>query len=215
MNGNRALVSEYEKLSVDENIQLVVCPPFVYLNNFTTHVLGAQNCGEHLAGAYTGELSASHLKEVGCSFVILGHSERRGYENNRIINQKAKMAVQAGLRPIICLGESLEEHQEGRTKAVLLGQIDRLTHGLQKGGYLVAYEPLWAIGSGLTPNADEISRVVDILSQYAPVLYGGSVSEENAPWLIQIPRLKGFLIGNASLDIGKMQKISKIVFSNL
>lgn len=215
MNGNLALVSEYEKLGVDENIQLVVCPPFVYLNNFTTHVLGAQNCGAQFKGAYTGEVSASHLKEVGCSYVILGHSERKIYENNRIINQKAKMAIQAGLIPIICLGESLEDHQEGRTKAVLLGQIDQLTHGLQKGWYLLAYEPLWAIGSGITPNADEISRVIEILSEYAPVLYGGSVSEENAPWLVQIPLLKGFLIGNASLDIEKIHNISKIVFSNV
>lgn len=220
MNGTRsAFVNFIRKVNEKSNevtSKLVICPPFTAFpdnielkNNIN---IGAQNCHHEKSGPYTGEISAEVLKELGCSYVILGHSERRGETDNEI-KLKAEVAIESGLHPIICVGESLNDRQNKKTKEVIERQCqNRLpTHG----EYTVAYEPIWAIGTGKIPSNDEIADVIKLCTERQRVIYGGSVNSENIENLLNISNLSGVLIGSASLNFDHFYKIVQQVANKL
>jgi len=211
-----------ESLKFFKEVELVVCPPFTSLCS-TSKVLtnsniglGAQNLFWESSGAYTGEVSAEMLLSVGCKYIIIGHSERRQYfgEDNQSVNRKVKTAIERGLTPIMCVGERLEQREAGKTEAVVEDHIRGGFEGLSShevGRAIIAYEPVWAIGTGKTATPEQanevhlfirelIKELYDAdLSSRTRILYGGSVKPENARSLIEQPELDGFLVGGASL----------------
>jgi triosephosphate isomerase len=215
MNGSFQLIHEFQSIQRKLGTTIVVCPPSCYLSLFKSlpFSLGAQNCHCESCGAYTGEISATQLNELGCTYVILGHSERRmqNKETDDLINKKALQAIQCSLTPVICIGETLEERQENRFEHVLLSQIDRTTHLIPTDQYVIAYEPVWSIGTGLTPIAKDIQDIIALirkrLGDNVTVIYGGSVNDKNASSLAEIPHLNGFLVGGASLRVRTFQSI--------
>ncbi len=215
MNGTRSsfidFISKLNSKSNEIASRLVICPPFtsfpdnIELSNNIS--IGAQNCHHKESGSYTGEISAEMLKELGCTHVILGHSERTN-ETDSEIKLKSETAIESGLRPIICVGENAEDYKGGKTKEVIEYQCkNRLpTHG----EYTVAYEPIWAIGTGHVPSNDAIAEVIEVIKSCTGkrhVIYGGSVSSENIENLLNISNLSGVLIGSASLDFDHFYKI--------
>ena len=207
----------------NHSVDVLVCPPFPALSvagellKGTSVSLGAQNVHWAEEGAYTGEVSAKMLLECGCQFVIIGHSERRQFfrESDDLLRRKLETVVSTPLRPILCVGESLEERESGEAQEVVAGQLSRDLDGLtleQAGRILVAYEPIWAIGTGktATPETAQLMHrtIRDCLSgQFTPsvaegirILYGGSVKPENAAELMAQPDIDGGLVGGASLD---------------
>lgn len=215
MNGSIGLIEEFQSIQSKSNATIVICPPACYLSFWKSSniSLGAQNCYQAEKGAFTGEISPLQLKELGCSYVIVGHSERRSVFNETysIINAKALAAIQHNLIPIVCIGETHEERQENRFKQVLLSQIDRALKGLDIKQYIVAYEPIWSIGTGLVPTNIDIIEVLNIIRDQigmsATVIYGGSVTDKNAQSLSQILDLNGVLVGGASLNLHTFQGI--------
>lgn len=215
MNGTRSSFVDFiGKLNGKSNkiaSRLVICPPFtsfpdnIKLSNNIS--VGAQNCHHKKSGSYTGEISAEMLKELGCTYVILGHSERTN-ETDSEIKLKSETAIESGLHPIICVGEDAEDYKSGKTKEAIEYQCkNRLpTHG----EYTVAYEPIWAIGTGYVPGNDAIAEVIEVIKSCTGkkhVIYGGSVSSENIENLLNISSLSGVLIGSASLDFDCFYKI--------
>jgi len=226
MNGTLA---ETEKLITDllagnsnsEKCQVVVCPPFTSLDRAAkllnrTHIsLGAQEVSAQKSGAYTAEISAEMLLTVGVTWVILGHSERRQYhqESDKMVNARAKVALAANLTPIICVGETLEQRESKQTESIIGSQIDGTLSELDADSIrksVIAYEPVWAIGTGKTATPDmanevhrfirERIRAVDRqAADLIPVLYGGSVKPDNAAELLSQPDIDGALVGGASL----------------
>jgi triosephosphate isomerase len=215
----RALRAEFGRL---EEVRLAVCPPFVYLRSVAEVLagsaigLGAQNMYTEAEGAYTGEVAGPMLLDVGCRYVILGHSERRHVigERDQFINAKVLKALQFGLEPIVCVGEKLEEREAGRTEAVVSGQLRAALRGVDKAQMpkvTIAYEPVWAIGTGrnATPQqAEEVHAMLrgllagmygDALADSTIIQYGGSVKPENAADLMGMPNVDGALVGGASL----------------
>lgn len=211
----------------NEHVDVVICPPYTALSSLADRglhgiKLGAQNCHVSEKGAYTGEVSAEMLLDVGCSYVILGHSERRRdqKETDEEIGRKASHALHAGLRPIICVGEKLEERQRGKTHDVISRQIDGVieTAGADVVSQsVIAYEPVWAIGTGLAATAEQAQDVhASIRARLAhhavlgsvPILYGGSVTATNASGLFSCQDIDGALVGGASL---KAQEFAHIV----
>lgn len=214
----KALLSGNHK---KKGVKVVVCPPYISLSaanrllTGSTIALGAQDMSEHQKGAYTGEISAPMLLTVGVTYVILGHSERRQYhaETDRMVNVKARTALKAGLTPIICVGETLEQREAGQTEDVIGVQVDGTlseftTDELKKS--VIAYEPVWAIGTGKTATPDMAQAVhkfirerlagIDVeASRIVPILYGGSVKPDNAKELLAQPDIDGALVGGASL----------------
>ena len=205
-----------------EEVDLAVCPPTVYLLPVAEALrgskikVGAQNMYHEAAGAFTGETSASMLLDVGCTFVILGHSERRHLmgETDEAVNRKVLAALAAGLQPIVCVGERLEERESGRTAAVIESQFNGSLAGLsadQMSEVVIAYEPVWAIGTGkvATPqqaqevHADLRKRIADRynaqLAERVRIQYGGSVKPSNARELLGQKDVDGALVGGASL----------------
>lgn len=223
VEANRGLVVSFLNLRQDRGeggAECVVCPPFPYLLQVkellaTSDVaLGAQDCSHSDAGAYTGEVAAAMLADCGCSWVIVGHSERRQYhrESDALIAAKLVAAQRAGLRPVLCIGETREQREAGEAEAVVREQ---LLGGLSDQGDLrevvVAYEPVWAIGTGLTATpevAQEMHAHVravlrDLDGRHADavrLLYGGSVKADNAAALFAEADIDGALVGGASLD---------------
>lgn len=226
MNGTLA---ETEKLlkgllegdSKNDKATVLVCPPFTALQTAWdlvkgSHIaLGGQDMSEHNKGAYTGEISAEMLLTVGATFCILGHSERRQYhgESDKLVNAKAKRALAAGLTPIICIGETLEQREAGKTEAVVGSQVDGTLSGFSADDLMkivIAYEPVWAIGTGKTATPEQaqdmhkfirerVSRIDEKAAEMVPVLYGGSVKPNNAEGLLSQPDIDGALVGGASL----------------
>jgi len=202
-------------------VEIIILPPFPYLNDLardfahTALAFGAQDVSEHDSGAYTGEVSAQMLQDVGAHFVLVGHSERREYhhESNELVARKFKAAIDAGLRPILCVGESLAEREAGTSGPSILSQLHavlKLAGTSTFARALVAYEPVWAIGTGKTATPDEVQAVHALIrSEVAardatianslPILYGGSVKPANAAALFAKPDVDGGLIGGASL----------------
>lgn len=216
-------------------IKIGVCPPFVYLerthNFLSSHQslikLGAQDVSTEENGAYTGQISAAMLQDVGCEWVIVGHSERRHIlnESSEQVAQKAMMALKSKLTPIICIGETLKERENSRTQQVLAEQLAPvLALGDNLSKIVVAYEPVWAIGTGLsaTPEQaqeihawvrEEVAKVDQNVAQSLPILYGGSVKPSNALELFGCPDVDGGLIGGASLDAGTFFEICKSAYN--
>jgi triosephosphate isomerase len=205
-----------------KGVDLLVCPPAVYLAAVGEAVagssvaLGAQNMYHEANGAFTGELSAAMLKDVGCNYVILGHSERRHIlkETDADVNKKTLAALAAGLVPIVCMGELLSEREAGQTATVIKTQFDGSLAGVsaeQIENLVIAYEPVWAIGTGkvATPEQAEevhadlrrllVERYNDRSSAKVRILYGGSVKASNAGELLRQPNIDGALVGGASL----------------
>ncbi len=224
MNGNVSRVRDFAfslsaaLMTVPSGVKLVYCPPAVYLQSALYGLpqnsrvrVGAQHCHSAAEGAFTGEISAPMLAELGVRYVILGHSERRAMgETDEMIAAEAAAAQAEGLVPILCVGESEAAYNAQKTTEVLNAQLSRL-RALASPRFLVAYEPVWAIGSGKTPTLPEISAVhsyiKSVLGSETAVLYGGSVNAGNAKEILGLAEVSGALIGGASLDITSMRTI--------
>ena len=204
-------------------VDVGVCPPFVYVTDASAAIgdgpvrLGGQSCSAAERGAFTGEVSAHMLADVGCSFVLIGHSERRTLygESDAEVAAKATIALAAGLFPVICVGETLAEREENRTHATVARQIDAVVDRLDDDALsriVIAYEPVWAIGTGRTATPEQANAVHaflrDRIAVRSPevatalrILYGGSVKPENAARIFAEPDVDGGLVGGASLDV--------------
>jgi triosephosphate isomerase len=210
------------KVGAANDVEVAVCPPALYLEAVGKALtgsavgLGAQNCYHETKGAFTGEISPQMLVDVGCKYVILGHSERRAIfqETNQAINKKVHAALAAGLTPILCVGETLAERQANRTSAVVREQMEGSLAGLSADQMLkivIAYEPVWAIGTGVvaTPEQAEavhadlrsllLARYNSEVASSVRIQYGGSVNADNAATLLGQPNIDGALVGGASL----------------
>ncbi|HEY9174626.1 MAG TPA: triose-phosphate isomerase [Verrucomicrobiae bacterium] len=220
-----------ELASVKE-VDIVVCPPFTALGEVSRAILdsnirlGAQNMSEHNVGAYTGEIAAVMLKEFSVRYVILGHSERRQYqkESDALIAKKALAVHTAALKPIVCIGETLAEREAGETEKVLETQVRGSLAGLSKEQMvetIVAYEPVWAIGTGKTASAAQaqeahafIRKVLaslfdETVARKVRIQYGGSVKPANARELMSLPDVDGALVGGAALEVRSFADIVK------
>lgn len=200
--------------------EVVVCPPFTLLRDMAEKIpgtsikLGGQNCHHEVNGAFTGEISAQMLRDMTCEYVILGHSERRTYlnESNELISKKAKAAIENKLTAIICVGETMYERDNDLTNIVIREQLlHSIPENASENNIIIAYEPVWAIGSGKIPTAQQIEQthqyirqvVKEALPQFKnvpKVVYGGSTSPDNAKSLLGINGVDGLLVGKASLD---------------
>ena len=213
-------------------VDVAICPPFPALERVASAVcgtaigLGAQNMYWASEGAFTGEVSASMLLTCGCEYVILGHSERRQFfgETDETVNRRLKTALRAGLKPIVCLGESLDERQADRTEQVVEAQMRGALNGISADdvqGITLAYEPVWAIGTGLTATPEQAEAVHgflrqvlarlyrDEVAQAVRIQYGGSVKPDNAAALFDQDNIDGGLIGGASLEADAFAAIVK------
>jgi len=213
MNGSRAANQVLLDAVVAgvRSVECVVCVPFPYLAQAaerlrgTQVAWGAQNLSEHASGAHTGEVSAAMLAEFGCRYVLVGHSERRQLYGETDAQAAAKFAAAqgAGLKPIFCVGETLAERDAGRTEAVLARQLDAVLGKRALGDAVLAYEPVWAIGTGRTATPEQAQAVHAFLRQRVGaavrILYGGSVKAQNAAAIFAMPDVDGGLIGGASL----------------
>lgn len=212
-------------------VETVVCMPYIFLSDFDSDGkvrLGAQDLFWEQEGAYTGEISGDMLRKVGVRFSIVGHSERRRYlsESDRMVNMKLGACLTAGLMPILCVGETMDERKSGDTGDAVALQLERALEGIPEEALadklIVAYEPVWAIGSGMTPSTDDVMSVGLLirkviskvygnreLSDNTPILYGGSVNSRNCFDLLDKTGLNGFLVGSASLDAQEFLGIIK------
>ena len=212
MNGSREnlvnMVAALQNIETENTV--VLCVPYTMLGVTSDNIaLGAQDVSTHDHGAYTGEVSAQMVADTGAKYTIVGHSERRQYhgETNDIVRQKAASALAAGLTPIICVGETMDEKQAGKTMEIIESGVRESIPNDVNGKIIVAYEPRWAIGAGLTPTDEEIAAahklIADTLSDIGidgtPVLYGASVKGSNAAQIMSIPNVDGVLVGGASL----------------
>ncbi|MDJ1305586.1 MAG: triose-phosphate isomerase [Candidatus Midichloria sp.] len=197
------------------NKSLVICPSFIYIpilvDAFKKLDFGAQDCSANDLGAYTGEVAAAMLYEIGCKYVIIGHSERRIScgEDNQTVGRKLVKALESKITPVICIGESLEVRNQGSTLEYLFKQLEEIGISRNK-KFVIAYEPIWAIGSGVTPSVDEVKAIFNKIKgayPYLQLLYGGSVSPENADEFFGIDVLDGLLVGGASLSAQKLNQI--------
>ena len=220
-----------------KRVEVVICPPFVYLSNFKFQIsnfkLGSQDCFWQEKGAFTGEIAPSQLLDLGCQYVILGHSERRRYlgETDEIVNKKIKAVIGAGLFPILCIGENLEQRRRGETKRVLEHQLTFGLRGISqfmiRNSQLgIAYEPIWAISTSKNRKdcpAQEI-HIMSLLirkilikkyknqgADKIRILFGGNVNSENARIYCKEAKVQGFLVGSASLNPQEFLKIIKII----
>ena len=225
LNGSMAmtadLISEIiEGLPTERKFDVAVFPPFVYLSQAQkyagdTVIYGGQTLSEHDGGAYTGEISGAMLKEMGCQMVLVGHSERRSYynESNADIANKFQAALKQGLKPVLCCGETLDQRQSGVTEQIVSDQINAVIDlvGIDEFAHaVIAYEPVWAIGTGKTASSEQAQEIhafirsllslkSDTIAPLVPILYGGSVNGSNAKELFSMQDIDGGLIGGASL----------------
>jgi triosephosphate isomerase len=218
------------KVSVKEGVTLLVCPPAVYLSQAVAAAtqsgihIGAQNLASIAApGAYTGEVAGFMLSDIGCQYVIVGHSERRALygETNDVVAQKTKVALDSGLTPLICVGETLEQREAGQAELVIAAQLDAVSAVIGVDGWeqsIVAYEPVWAIGTGRTASPEQAQEIhafirsrlaaLDInMAASMKVLYGGSVKPDNAALIFSQSDVDGGLIGGAALNADDFSRI--------
>lgn len=232
-----SLVKELKKILKNEKkVEIAVCPPFTSLQAVSSELrgssikLGAQNMHFEVSGAYTGEVSSEMLKEFGCEYIILGHSERREFfsESDSLINKKVTAALNTSLKPILCVGETLKQRESGETNEILENQLMNCLQNISKPKMKdvnIAYEPVWAISRG-NPNTkpatkedaeashkfirEVLSKIFDeSIAKNARILYGGSMKPENARELLAMPNINGGLIGNASLNAESFAEIVK------
>ena len=222
----RSLAKKLAASRPAKNLTAVLCPDFVALGEMANRLkksaflLGAQDCSAFLPGAHTGEVAAAVLKQGGVKYVIIGHSERRANgENSKTISQKIQQVVAEKLIPIICVGETAGERRLKKTKIVLAKQLQEVLAPLPskhvKSPLIFAYEPVWAIGSGLTPEPLETAEICAMMKNLAAkagfsrvtVIYGGSVTDQNAGEYLQYPAIAGLLVGGASLDARRFRRL--------
>ena len=235
LNGNWSFNEEYASVlsnglrGVDlTNRQIIICPPSIYLQQMNGLLvdqeiyLGGQDLSDEAAGAFTGEISGVMLKEFGCRYVLVGHSERRlkYQESNELIVKKALNAIAAGLTPVVCIGETQDQRQSLQVEKVLSGQMSALIDGLGQHieKIVLAYEPIWAIGTGQTASALQaqevhallrgmLEKVSPLVAQNMQIIYGGSVKAENAEELLRMSDIDGLLVGGASLVVAEFLSI--------
>lgn len=234
MNGSaefiHSLIEGIESKAGEHSVEYAVCAPAVYLtlvNGLINHIhLGAQDVSVHEQGAFTGEIAADMLTDVGCEYVIVGHSERRQYhaETNELVAEKALHAHKNGLKPVICIGETLEHRESGQTEAVLAEQLKPVFELFDANSFkdaVIAYEPVWAIGTGLAATAEQVQDTHAFirqqliafeadLAQSTRILYGGSLKSANAPELLALEDVDGGLIGGASLKSDEFLAIGSV-----
>ena len=233
MNGSKEFTRTFFAAmneDIDEEVKIIICPADCYLNEVDTMapnnvIRGAQNISFNSDGAYTGEVSSSMLKDLNVEYVIIGHSERREYhaETNEIIRKKFNSAVSNNLKPILCVGESLDQRQKEETFNHLENQILSVINKqvLSNHPFIIAYEPIWAIGTGETATpeiANEVhifiqetlDKIDSIQSKKIAIIYGGSVNSNNAYDLFKMSHINGALIGGSSLDANEFNKIYNI-----
>ena len=232
MHGLKAAASELQKIIVGarglHNVDLIVCPPatlvagFAALTQGSPVAIGGQDCHALASGAYTGDIAAEMLKDAGARAVIVGHSERRHYhgETDEAVRAKALAARRAGLTAIVCVGETRAERDAGKARDVVGAQLDgSLPDG--DADFVVAYEPVWAIGTGLTPTSGDVAAMHDLIrarlivrygagGQAALILYGGSVKPANAKELLSVANVDGALVGGASLKADEFLAIASV-----
>jgi len=208
--------------------EALLCPPFIWLNLVGEIIknsgvkLGAQNLFWEDKGAFTGEISAAMLKSAGCEYVIIGHSERRQFfgETDQTVNKKLKKAIELDLTAIVCLGENFQQRESGLTNSIISSQFENAFKGFSRfEKVIIAYEPVWAIGTGKTASPNQAQEVHNLLRGLLKqktdrfdqilLLYGGSVKSDNAAELISRPDIDGFLVGGASLKVGDFVGIMK------
>ena len=218
-------VASFVKKFKKNKIKLVYCPPATLINSLskklksTSIVVGAQNCHQdENYGAYTGYMNSYMLKDAGAKYIILGHSEnRQSGENNKLINLKIKNSIKSGLKIIFCIGETLSQKRKKNTNKILSQQIIQgLKNIKNKKNIIIAYEPVWAIGSGLIPKNSEIFEIVRFIKNKvkgSKVLYGGSVNSKNINLLKKIDNVDGFLVGGASQNSNNFIDIIKKTFN--
>ncbi len=221
----------FQKLKSSKDVSVVVCPPtqLLYFAQLLIKQqekpvsLGGQNVHWADKGAYTGETSTSMLKDMGCEYVIIGHSERRQYafEDDVVVNLKVKQAVKSGMTPIICVGETLEQKHANQTELVLKTQLLGALKDIDKNDFIIAYEPVWAIGTGLSADHDLAQQthayIRSVMEQLIgpqafeiSILYGGSVNEKNAADYRKMPDIDGVLVGGASLNAAAFDEIINV-----
>ena len=207
-----------------KNIKIIYCPPNTLINSMAKKFhnsrieVGAQNCHESLTyGASTGSINSTMLKSVGAKYVILGHSEnRQSGETDKLINYKIKAALKSGLKVIFCIGETLAQKRKKITKQILSKQIKKGLSRVQKKNIIIAYEPVWSIGTGIIPKTTELLGTINFIKKKVgnnKILYGGSVNPKNIHDLKLINNLDGFLVGGASQDSKKFIDIIKKTYN--
>lgn len=227
MNKSALLAEEFSneilEKKLDAEVEALICPPFTAIDRVKKTLgdkikLGAQNLSEREEGAVTGEISAEMLVDLGCDYVIVGHSERRDYfeESSETVRAKAEKAIESGLVPIICVGESLEVREEGRQNEFVNEMLMKSSENL-KGEFVVAYEPIWAIGTGKTcspedaeamcKNIRETLKEMGFEASKIRILYGGSVKPSNIAGLMTMENIDGSLVGGASLKVEDFVKL--------
>ena len=224
LNGSFDFIESYfeilNKLEIKKDVCGIVCPPHVYLNESyeqsNSLYIGAQDCSNYDNGAYTGEISSLMIKDLGLQFCLVGHSERRQIfrQSNEDIKLKIFNLIKNSLNPILCIGETLEEKENGLTQEILKKQIiECMSKNCSKNNLIIAYEPIWAIGSGLTPTLKEIDNIHTFIkngiNEYIDfkTIYGGSVKVSNAYEIMALKNVDGVLVGGASLDAMEFSKI--------
>ena len=223
LNGDFKFIDQFiNNLKIVDDVSrcIVLCPTSIHLdyishkkNNF---YIGAQNVSHHKEGAFTGEISCVSLADLKIDFCIVGHSERRQIfnETNEIINLKSSQLIAHNIIPIVCIGETLKEKQNNKTNEVLAKQLqESIPNSSNSNNTIIAYEPVWAIGSGLTPSFEEINKTHEFIKNHNTklnnykILYGGSVKADNAKEIVLLSNVDGALIGGASLKINDFTKI--------
>lgn len=227
----KAFVHELAPRVQEAQCRILIAPPFTALAAAASSAqgsgieIGAQNMHDGLEGAFTGEISAPMLLEAGASFVLLGHSERRHIfnETNEFVRRKILRALEVGLQPLLCIGETEQEREEGRTEAVLQSQLAACLEGISTEGLIVAYEPVWAIGTGKTATPRMAQQAHQFcrgwlqanwgseIAEKIPILYGGSVNPETIVSLCGMPDIDGALVGGASLDVEKFAHMANLL----
>lgn len=217
-----AFVQEFKSESKEtpEDRQIVLCAPFTSLTVMSKNLhggrimLGSQNIHWETEGAYTGEISGEMLTEIGVDYAIVGHSERRQYfgETDETVNQRLKAAQKHGITPILCVGETKAQRDSGETEDIIINQLKEGLVGVDQGNLVIAYEPIWAIGTGDTCKSDEANRVIGIIRQQldnkdVSVQYGGSVKPDNVDEIMAQPEIDGALVGGASLTASSFARI--------
>jgi len=220
-------VIKFSKSKEIKKGRLIYCPPYTLISSFSKKFIncqigiGGQNCHEsENYGAYTGSVNSRMLKNTGAHFVIIGHSENREKgENDKLINLKIKSALEAKLKVIFCIGETLNEKRKKKTHSILSKQIKIGLDGIKnKSNIFIAYEPVWAIGTGIIPKSENLLKTVKFIknkfkTKKPKVLYGGSVNPQNIKDLKEINNIDGFLIGGASQNVNKFIDIVKKTYS--
>lgn len=225
LNGNSKFIDQFIdelKISGDNSKCIVICPTSIYLDHIShkknNFFIGAQNVSQHKEGAFTGEISSDSLSDLNIDFCIVGHSERRQifHEIDSEVNSKSSHLINNSIVPIVCIGETLDEKNNGKTNEILEKQLkEGISNNSNSDNTIIAYEPIWAIGTGLTPSIDEINTTHEFIKNHNKrfknykILYGGSVKSSNVKEIVQLLNVDGVLVGGASLKVKEFTEIIK------